>query len=182
MYFWSNCTHYKSLSQTLACLAPWHSCEEIEILGLPKSPQHVSGRTMAWIWVPDPDTILCTIGGSNERNVSPAVWRHIVKCDRDFESTQISFWIISLWVILLRGMLYFSGLSLPHTAAGNRGEQQPIRIMSVSNQLHSIYYVANTKCSIYISLFNLTLTLWDRYYNGPHFTGVETEAQSNKEN
>lgn len=50
-------------------------------------------------------------------------------------------------------------LFLPHAIAeGDKGEQQLLRVI-VSNQLYSIHYGANTKCFIYISSFNLTISL-----------------------
>lgn len=42
-------------------------------------------------------------------SVSLTGYRHMAKCDRGFESTQILFLTLSLCAILLRGMPYFSG-------------------------------------------------------------------------
>lgn len=88
-----------------------------------------------------------------KESVFPTGWRQRVKCDKGFESTQISF-------------LYFSEvcfthpeLFLPHAIAeGDRGKQQLLRVF-VDYGLYSIHYVANTKCFVYIRSFSLTTSL-----------------------
>lgn len=43
-------------------------------------------------------------------SVSLAGGTHIAKCDKGFESTQISLLIFSLYAVLLRGMLSLPGM------------------------------------------------------------------------
>lgn len=123
----------------------------------PRATEQVSEGTML---EPGPTQVLCCVSlvAHVKGSVSSTGCRHMAKCDRGFESTQILCLTLSLCAILLRGM---PGAFFPYHMLWQKvtGEQQSVGIMLLSNQLHSIYSVADTKCFVYIRSFHLTMSV-----------------------